>query len=89
VIPWLLNLATQLLARALNMQEPLVHHTGVFVFAQVVAVENSVGRTMPDPPVASIPELAAAMGTIMPTMTSPGARPPFARPTRQRANPTA
>jgi hypothetical protein len=46
VIPWLLNLATQLLARALNMPEPLVHHTGVFVFAQVVAVENSVGRTI-------------------------------------------
>jgi hypothetical protein len=46
VIPWLLNLATRLLARALNMPEPLVHDTGVFVFAQVAAVENSVGRTL-------------------------------------------
>jgi hypothetical protein len=46
VILWLLNLATRLLARALNMPEPLVHSTGVFVFAQVAAVENSVGRTL-------------------------------------------
>ncbi|SDR87452.1 hypothetical protein SAMN05444158_0267 [Bradyrhizobium canariense] len=45
-IQWLLNLATRLLARSLNMPEPLVHNTGVFVFAQVVAVENSVGRTL-------------------------------------------
>ena len=45
-MPWLLNLATRLLARSLNMPEPLVHSTGVFVFAQVQAVENSVGRTL-------------------------------------------
>jgi hypothetical protein len=32
---WLLNLAIRLLARSLNMPEPLVHTTGVFVFAQV------------------------------------------------------
>jgi hypothetical protein len=44
--PWLLNLATRLLARTLNMPEPLVHHTGVFVFAHVQAVENSVGKTL-------------------------------------------
>ena len=43
---WLLNLATRLLARALNMPEPLVHTTGAFVFAQVQAVETSVGRTL-------------------------------------------
>ena len=29
----------------LNMPEPLVHDTGVFVFARVQAVENSVGKT--------------------------------------------
>ena len=45
-IPWLLNLATRLLARILNMPEPLVHNTGVFVFAHVQAVENSVGKTL-------------------------------------------
>ena len=46
VIPWMLNLATRLLARILNMPEPLVHHTGVFVFAQVQTFENSVGRSL-------------------------------------------
>jgi hypothetical protein len=43
---WLLNLATWLLARSLNMPEPLVHSTGVFVFVHVQAVESSVGRTL-------------------------------------------
>jgi hypothetical protein len=28
------------------MPEPLVHHTGIFVFAHVQAVENSVGKTL-------------------------------------------
>jgi hypothetical protein len=28
------------------MPEPLVHNTGVFVFAHVQAVETSVGRTL-------------------------------------------
>jgi hypothetical protein len=45
-IPWMLNLATRLLARILNMPEPLVHHTGVFVFAHVQTIENSVGKTL-------------------------------------------
>ena len=45
-IPWLLNLATRMLARALNMPEPLVQNTGVFVFAHVQAVENSIGKTL-------------------------------------------
>ena len=46
MIPWMLNLAIRMLARILNMPEPLVHHTGVFVFAHVQAVENSVGKTL-------------------------------------------
>ena len=46
LIPWMLNLATRMLARALNMPEPLVHDTGVFVFAHVQAVESSVGKTL-------------------------------------------
>jgi hypothetical protein len=45
VLPWLLNLATRLLARSLNMPELLVHATGVLVFAQVAAVESRVGKT--------------------------------------------
>lgn len=44
--PWLLNLATRLLARSLNMPEPLVHSTGVFVFARVQAIETSVGKKL-------------------------------------------
>lgn len=46
IIPWILNLATRMLARSLNMPEPLVHNTGVFVFAHVQAVETSVGKTL-------------------------------------------
>ena len=46
VMRWMLHLATRLLARMLNMPEPLVHSTGVFVFAHVAAVENSVGKTL-------------------------------------------
>ena len=46
IVPWMLKLATRMLARSLNMPEPLVHHTGVFVFAHVQAVENSVGKTL-------------------------------------------
>jgi hypothetical protein len=46
IAPWMLNLATRLLARILNMPEPLVHTTGAFVFAHVQAVENSVGNTL-------------------------------------------
>jgi hypothetical protein len=50
VIAWLLHLATRLttrlLAHSLSMPEPLVHTTGVFVFAQVQAVETSIGRTL-------------------------------------------
>jgi hypothetical protein len=44
VIPWMLNLATPLLARILNMPEPLVHNTGVYVFVHVQAVETSIGK---------------------------------------------
>ncbi len=35
IIPWMLDLATRTLAYSLNMPEPLLHTTGVFVFAQV------------------------------------------------------
>ena len=45
-IPWMLNLATRLLARSLNMPEPVVHDTGIFVFAQVQTIENRVGKAL-------------------------------------------
>ena len=46
MIPWLLNLASRLLARILNMPEPLVQSSGAFVFAKVRAVENSFGKRL-------------------------------------------
>jgi hypothetical protein len=46
VMPWVVNLTTWLLARSLNMPEPVVHDTGVFVFAQVQTIENRVGRAL-------------------------------------------
>jgi hypothetical protein len=46
LLPWMLNLATRLLARSLNMPEPLLHSTGILVFAHVQAVENRVGKTL-------------------------------------------
>ena len=46
LLPWLRKLVTGLLARSLNMPEPLVHSTGVFVFARVQAVENSFAKSL-------------------------------------------
>ena len=45
-IPWVVSLATWLLARSLNMPQPLVHDTGVFVFVQVQTIENRVGKAL-------------------------------------------
>ena len=44
--PLALNLATWLVARSLNMPQPIVHDTGVFVVAQVTAVEMKVGKAI-------------------------------------------
>ena len=46
MLPWLLHLATRMLARSLNMPEPLVHNTGIFVFARVQSFEHSVGNAL-------------------------------------------
>ena len=46
MIRWSLNLATWLLARSLNMPEPVVHDTGVFVFVQVQTIENRIGKAL-------------------------------------------
>lgn len=43
---WMLNLATRMLARSLQIPEPAVHSTGVFVFAQVQAVETRAVKTL-------------------------------------------
>jgi hypothetical protein len=46
VTAWLLDLATWLVARALNMPQPFVLTTGLFVFAQIQAVESNLGRLL-------------------------------------------
>jgi hypothetical protein len=46
VLPWMLDLAIWVVARSLNMPEPLVHNTGVFVFAHVQAAETRAAKTL-------------------------------------------
>lgn len=46
VLAWAVTFATRMLARCLNMPEPLVHSTGDYVVAQVTAFELSVGRSL-------------------------------------------
>ncbi len=46
VVPWALRLSTWALARSLCLPEPVVHDTGVFVFAQVQTFENRVGKSL-------------------------------------------
>ena len=45
-VPVAIKLATWLVARSLNMPQPVVHDTGVFVFVQVQAIENRVGKAL-------------------------------------------
>jgi len=40
------RLATLALARSLQLPEPVVHDTGLFVFVQVQAIENRVGKAL-------------------------------------------
>ena len=46
VIPWVVNLATWLVARSLNMPQPVVHATGVFMFVRVQTIENRIGKAL-------------------------------------------
>jgi hypothetical protein len=46
ILPWAVTLATRILARGLNMPEPLVQSTGNYVVAQVAVFEHSVGRSL-------------------------------------------
>jgi hypothetical protein len=46
LLPWLVRFAARALARSLNVPEPLVHSTGDFVIAQVVAFEHGVGKSL-------------------------------------------
>jgi serine/threonine-protein kinase RIO1 len=44
-LAWVLNLA-RMLASSLNVPEPLVHNTGVFVYARVQAAEHRAAKTL-------------------------------------------
>ena len=46
IIPWLLSIAVWMLARSLNLPEPLVHSAGIFVFAQVQAAETRAAKSL-------------------------------------------
>lgn len=46
VLPWATAFATRMLARSLNMPEPLVHSTGDYVVARIIAFEYGVGRSL-------------------------------------------
>jgi len=46
IVPWLFSLTIWMLARSLSMPEPLVHSAGVFVFAQVQAVETRAAKSL-------------------------------------------
>ena len=46
ILPWLVSLGIWMLARSLNMPEPLVHSAGVFVFAQVQAAETRAVKSL-------------------------------------------
>lgn len=45
-LAWIAKLAKRLLAQSLNMPEPLLHDTGVFVFAHVQAAEDRALKTL-------------------------------------------
>ena len=46
LLPWLIHLATWLVARALNMPTPLVEAAGIFVFLKAQAFENRIGKSL-------------------------------------------
>ena len=46
IASWLLDIASLILARALNMPQPLVLSAGMVVFAQVQAIESSIGKSL-------------------------------------------
>ncbi|CCD84818.1 conserved protein of unknown function [Bradyrhizobium sp. ORS 285] len=43
---WLADLVTTLLARSLNLPEPLLHVTGSLVVAQVTEIETRAARSL-------------------------------------------
>jgi hypothetical protein len=46
LLPWLIDLATWMVARSLNMPAPLVEAAGIFVFLKAQAFENRIGKSL-------------------------------------------
>jgi hypothetical protein len=46
LLPRLIDLATWLVARSLNMPAPLVEAAGILVFLRVQAFENRIGKSL-------------------------------------------
>ena len=44
--PWLIDLATWMVARSLNMPVPLVEAAGIFLFLKAQAFENHIGKSL-------------------------------------------
>lgn len=45
-LEWVFATAIRLLARSLNMPEPLVASTGAYVYAQIAAAETRAAKTL-------------------------------------------
>lgn len=63
---WALRLATRMTARSLNMPEPVLNDTGVFVFAHVAAAERRAVKTLCPHPAASGPRPPPPILTVQP-----------------------
>ena len=46
IASWLLDITSLILARALNLPQPLVLSAGMVVFAQVQAIETNLGKSL-------------------------------------------
>lgn len=46
LLPWLIHLATWVVARALNMPAPLVEAAGLVLFLKAQALENRIGKSL-------------------------------------------
>jgi len=46
LLPWAVRLGARILARGLNLPEPLVRSTGDYVIAQVVVFEHGVAKSL-------------------------------------------
>jgi hypothetical protein len=46
LLPWLIDLATWMVARSLNLPVPLVEAAGIVMFLKAQAFENRIGKSL-------------------------------------------